>query len=231
MQRFLHYFFKYTVVWHKIFKDAAENNHEGDEDFDNNFFTEEHRTFYDEKVYNHFVISFGFVLLIQGITLLIFIIVKVIYGMKAKKVFAENFNSLTEEEKQKALKSKQFWECVNNHFDMKLVFTVFLMFIIETIVFAVYNLYNESFDYDHPLFVFSVILAIIWLVIIFLMWVWDFIVPFRANEVLLSSPTKPRWGFIYTGLRLTIPRKIFQGFQYLHYAVFAVVLVCFYDQR
>ena len=55
-------------------------------------------------------------------------------------------------------------------------------------------------------------MAIIWLVILAFMWIWDYIVPFRNNDVLLSDETNKRWGFIYTGLRLNIPRKIFQGF-------------------
>ncbi len=209
---FLHCFFKYTVVWHNVFKASAENNHGGNPDFDNNFFTNEHRTFYDNKVYNHFFISFGLILLIQLVTIFIFIIVKIIYKMKAKKVHAENYNSLTVEEQQKALDSKRYWKCINDHFDMKLLFTVFLMFIIETVVFAIYNFYNRTFDFDHGLFIFSLIVAIVWLIIILIMWIWDLIVPLKSNEVLLSDPTKPRWGFIYTGLRMNTIRKIFQGF-------------------
>jgi len=69
--------------WHKIWENRAEKNHNG-ADFDNNWLTNEHRRFYEEEVYTHFIISFGFVILLQGIFLFLFLLVKIVYTMKTK---------------------------------------------------------------------------------------------------------------------------------------------------
>lgn len=172
--------------WHRFFKHPAEDNHGGDPDFDNNFFVNEHRPFFENGVYNHFIISFGFVFLVQGFVLLLWVVIALIYRMKRAAVQPENFNALSEEDKRAAQNSYMFWSKVNNHFSFKIVMTVFLMFIIETLVFAVYNFQHDEWDFDHWLFVLSLIFAIVWFVIVILLWIWDLIVAARAEEVLLE---------------------------------------------
>ncbi len=228
---FMHYFYKYSIGWHKIFRKAAENNHEGDPDFDNNWLNKEHWRFYEEDVYNHFVISFGLIFLIQGFFLLLFLIVKLIYSSKCSAVDSQNYNNLTDQEKYDAMESKRYWKKINDHFDMKILMTIFLIFIIETLVFAVYNYHHHSWEFATHLFRFSLAMAIIWTVIVVLLWIKNIIVPMKDNAILQSDSYNDRWGFVYTGLVLNMPRKIFQGFQYFHYGFFAVILVVVFDKR
>lgn len=73
------------VGWHKdIFDHAAWENHKSSSGFRNNWLNPEFRRFYEEGVYNHFTITFGFVFLIQLFIIVIFIIVKLFY-IAAKK--------------------------------------------------------------------------------------------------------------------------------------------------
>ena len=62
------------------------------------------------------------------------------------------------------------------------MWTVFLIFIIEIVVFTIYNFYNDSYSYAHWLLKFSLIFAIVYLAIIFLMWVYIMIVPMKDDS-------------------------------------------------
>lgn len=62
---FLHHLFKYIVNWHRrVFDGRAYGNNRSNEAFRNNWLNPEYGRFRDEKVYNHFTIQFGFVLLL-----------------------------------------------------------------------------------------------------------------------------------------------------------------------
>jgi len=61
---FIHEVFKYLVAWHRIFEDSAERNHGTDSDFGRHWFRNIHRRYFEENVFLHFIISFGFILLI-----------------------------------------------------------------------------------------------------------------------------------------------------------------------
>lgn len=84
-----------------------------------------------------------------------------------------------------------------------------MIFIIEIVVFCLYNFMNDSYEYAHALFKASVIIAAIYLFIIFIMWVWDLIVPLKTDEVLDSYDYSSRWGFVYKGLERAVPHKLF----------------------
>ncbi len=91
--RFMHYFLKWTITWHKEgIKKAALDNHGDDPDVANNFKNNEHRRFFEEDLYNHFVIQFGLILIIQGFVLFVALIVYIIYSMKRKALLPENFS-------------------------------------------------------------------------------------------------------------------------------------------
>ena len=48
--KFLHYFLKWTVTWHKeVFKWWAERRHDSNDDFVNNWKNNEHRRFFVVK--------------------------------------------------------------------------------------------------------------------------------------------------------------------------------------
>lgn len=83
----------------------------------NNWLNDEHRRFYEEKVYNHFTIQFGFVLLLQLIFLFIFLLIKVLYIGAHKKIQPATFNQLSIADKQKVTKSHGFWRRINDLFD------------------------------------------------------------------------------------------------------------------
>lgn len=98
--KFLHYLLLWTVTWHKeVFKGWAEWRHDDDEDFVNNWKNNEHRRFYEEDLYNHFIIQFGFILLLQLVVLIIGLIIYFIYSGKKKSLLPENFQSLPEADK------------------------------------------------------------------------------------------------------------------------------------
>lgn len=76
------------VGWHRtIWAYWAGRNHwNNSAGFRDNWMNPEHRRFYEENVYNHFIISFGMILLFQLIFLFIYLIVKLIYWGSLRKV-------------------------------------------------------------------------------------------------------------------------------------------------
>lgn len=47
-----------------MFENRAWNNHKGSSGFRNNWLNHENRRYYEETTYNHFVIQFGWILLL-----------------------------------------------------------------------------------------------------------------------------------------------------------------------
>ena len=226
LHAFLRGFFRWTVQWHNIFSNRAETNH-GDI-----FYKNEFQRYFDEDVSNQFVISFGFVLLIQGIVLVIALIIWIINKGKQNKLNAENYNELSQDERIAIKNAATSSERFNNHFWAKLVYTVFMMFIIETLVFAIYNFYRDHWSIkDARILEFSFALAIIWIIIIALLWFLNLAKAAKSEQDLLEHSHDGTWGFITRGLEYSSPaRKFFQGIQYLVYGLFAIVLVVAYEK-
>lgn len=55
-------------------------------DFDNNYLTNEHRRFFEEDVFTHFVVNYGLIFIFQLVVITLFIIVKVMHSIKTKPV-------------------------------------------------------------------------------------------------------------------------------------------------
>lgn len=160
------------VGWHKdIWDDAAWNNHSGDRGFRRNYRTPEFRRFYEEGVYNHFTITFGFILLLQLIFLFLFLLVKIIHSMAKKKTRPEYFNTLSVEEKHRVSRKYKRYRQLNDLFDQRILYTIFMMFIIEAFVFILYNFHHRTWSFGHGLFVWSIILAIFFFVAYVFMWI------------------------------------------------------------
>lgn len=98
------------VGWHKdIWDHNAWNNHNESAGFRNNWLNPEFRRFYEEGVYNHFTITFGFILLIQLIFLFFFILIKLFYWNAKKKTQPGYFNTLSMEQKQRVSHRHRRW--------------------------------------------------------------------------------------------------------------------------
>lgn len=106
--------------------------------------------------------------------------------MKTKPVLEADWQRMTELERNNYIASKRTWTNINYHFQWKIIVTIFLIFIIECLAFCVYNFHHKSYSYSHPLFKFSLAMAIIWCVIMFILWVLDIQAPMREDVVLDS---------------------------------------------
>lgn len=71
---------------------------------------------------------------------------------------------------------------------------------VECMVFIFYNFMHYNWSFDHWLFWFSIIFAIIYLLAMLYMWVVDITVPMKDDSVLDSAEYKNKWHFVYTGL-------------------------------
>lgn len=226
---FIHHLFKYVVNWHRrVFDGRAWGNHNTDIDFRNNWLNYENRRYYEEKVYNHFTIQFGFVLLLQLFFLFFFLIVKLVYGMMAKKMNPTTFNQLTVAQKQKATKSHGFWRRINDLFDQRFLYSVWMFFIVEAVAFIIYNFKRESWHMVTSLFKWSLALAIIYFIVYIALLVWNFLVGSKGDAQRDASTFNRRWGFIYEGLERGFLQRIFQFVQYLIYFLWALFLTALY---
>lgn len=242
---YLHALFEFTTGWHDIFNKAAKDNHGGSSEFDDNFFKNVHRRFFEEGVLTHFVLTFGFVLLIQAIMLFIYMLIKAasIAMLKRKTTqpvkttsqhkrdpaFADNYlvSAPSSSETQPFMKSMILTFVYE--FEWMILITVCLMFTVEVTLFAVYNYYGASFS--HSLFTFSFIWAIIWGIITLALIAYVLVYPFKTNIDLLKTENYKKNGFIYEGLTLQGIRKNFQGIQYLFYLGFSITMVVAYNSR
>ncbi len=137
------------------------------------------------------MVSFGFVLLLQGIVLFVFLVVKVINHMKNKPISEEVWNRYSENDRPSIIKSQKFWSKVNSHFQWKIVYTVYMVFIVECLSFCVYNYFHESYDYGkHAVFVISLIFAIVYTVIIALLFMINCLVPVKSDDALDNQDYK-----------------------------------------
>lgn len=243
--KYLEALYQYSTGWHNIFTSAARKNHGNDDDFAKYLLKNTHRRFYEENLVTHFVLSFGFVLLIQLIIIFVYGLVKALVITSKKRRMSTPQNQENEHltngvqengakpdayvPNTKHMLSKFMQSSILSEFEWMLIATVFLIFTVEVTLYAVYNFYGPSFK--HSLFTFSFILAIIWTIIILVLLLHVLTYPFKPNVALLKSDNNAINGFIHEGLRLTILRKNFQGIQYLFYMCFAITLVVAYNSR
>lgn len=84
------------IGWHKdIFDGAAWDNHHESSGFRNNWLNPEFRRFFDENIYNHFTITFGFIFLVHLVVIFLYIIVKILHSAARKKTLPAYFNTLS----------------------------------------------------------------------------------------------------------------------------------------
>lgn len=114
---------------------------------------------------------------------------------------------------------------------MKFLYSIFMFFIIECIVFVLYNFHHRTWSYSHGLFGWSLALAIFYFVLYIFLWWLNLFISSKSDPVLDSIPYRRRWGFVYTGLHRSYIRKIFQFIQYTHYFLFALFLTVLFRNR
>lgn len=99
---------------------------------------------------------------------------------------------------------------LNDLFDMRILYSAFMFFIIEAIVFTLYNFHHDTWNFDHGLFIWSIILAIFYFVLYIILWILNFVIGSKGDAVLDSINYKRKWGFVYEGLHRSFLRRIFQ---------------------
>ena len=231
LENYFHYFFSYTINWHNLFKNSIYHSFDESSNFVENWYKNIFEEFHREHIHYNFVISFGFVLLLQLFIMFLSLVVYLIYDSKKKLIKSKIYNDFSEEIKITKENSFSIWTIIKNHFFYKFIFSIFMMFIIETIVFCLYNFSAKKNCFEHSFFIFSFIVAIVWLLILCILFVYTAIYPFKNKKLLLESNFYNKYGFIYKGLELTNYKKQFQTFQYLHYIIFSIVLVCAYNKK
>ena len=151
--------------------------------------------------------------------------------MAKKRTRPENFNTLTPEQKHAASRKYKRVRQLNDLFDMRILYSIFMFFIIEAIVFIIYNFHHRRWSLATALFRWSLALAIIYFVVYIFLWILNLMKSSRRNPTLDSIPYRRRWGFIYEGLHRSGSRRTFQFIQYTHYLIFAILLVTLSEHR
>lgn len=231
LENYFHYFFSYTINWHSLFKNLIYKKFSNSENFVKNWKVNIFDEFYTENIHYNFVISFGFVFILQLFVLFLSLIVFFIYNSKKNLLNSKIYNDFTQEIKINKKMSFSVWKIIKNHFFYKFIFSIFMMFIIETLVFSLYNLQATKYCFEHSFFIFSFIIAICWLLILFFLWLYIAIYPFKSETELVEKNFFNKYGFIYKGLEYINFKKQFQSLQYLHYALFSIFLVCTYNNK
>ena len=83
-------------------------------------------------------------MLLQLFVLFFFLIVKVLYNGAHKKIQPGVFNNLSIAAKQKVTKSHGFWRGINDLFDQRLLYSVWMFFIVEATVFTITTLKEKA---------------------------------------------------------------------------------------
>jgi hypothetical protein len=123
-------------------------------------------------------------------------IIWIINKIKQLKLTSAKFNELSQDERIRVKESAASFERFNNHFWAKLVYTVFMMFIIETLVFAIYNFYRDTWSISSAFIRFSFVWAIIWIVLIAVLTALNFALAAKNEQSLLEHKHDGTWGFI-----------------------------------
>ena len=220
-KNFLNGLFVYSTGWHDIFTRAARNNNRDNQKFLNVIDNRVLPRFTDLGVSNTFMLSAGFILLIQGIAYFIYIILRFMHrkpvdNTACKDIVHRNLTS-------------RILIYVINEYEFKGLVTFFTLFMIEITVFALYNLYDPNTT--HALFIVSFIWASIWLLILLIIISYISIYSKRSSILLKEAKTAQKHGFIYDGITLKKYKKYFQSVQYIHYTLFSVILIVAYKYR
>ena len=208
---------EYSVTWHDVFTGLAKDQLGDNPDFIDHLILKIHRRFYERDISTAFLLSFAFILVFQGGVYVIFILLRVCYR---KKNIA--FDNLIPQK-------RSFFTKLIEAFQFKLLVSVFMIFVVEMTVFACYNVYG--WNTDHILFVLSFMLSCLYLLIALCLIIFITVYVSKSSRILNRESNLANWGFIHEGLKLKMIQKFFQGFQYMHYALFGVVLVVAYDER
>ena len=213
LHKFLRKLYDVLINWHSIFDNSAYESNKGDPNYQSEFFA----TRRDERVErwatededSHFLFNFALIILIQVFVLLVYIVLKVISIVTKPKDLQREPSFVTTR--------------VLPWFEYRILFTLFLIFTVECFVFIFLNWYRWSNEYG--VFIFSLLLAIVYFIIMVALIGLTFVYAIPQEYKLLEQGYNSRWGFIYEALRLQTLRRIFQGVQYLHYAIWAFLFI------
>lgn len=75
-----------------------------------------------------------------------------------------------------------------------------MIFIVEVIVFSVYNFYNNDKGFKHHLYRFSLFIAILYFILYVLLLLWNYKISCSKGIEVKNEDWKLRWCFIYEGL-------------------------------
>ncbi len=189
-----------------------------------------HDKFQEKNVYTHFLINFGLVFTFQLIFLVLFIILKIVYKLLKKKF--EKSEERGEHNSNLLIAHKSI-KIVLDLFSNRILQTMFLMFIIETMVFSLYNFYFS--DFHHGIYKLSLTMACIYFIVVIFLLINTCChttshgnIDNGSNNAILRNVPKS-YLFVYDGLRLEGSSKYFQSIQYCFYFLYSLVLVLNHD--
>lgn len=119
-----------------------------------------HERFRDQKIFTHFLCNFGLVLLIHLIILVLLIIISVISYCFVKR---KKKNTLETERDIRHRIITSIFRKIRKVISVKVIFTMFLAFIVEIVIFALYNFTHA--DLNHGILIFSFYLAFAYFVV------------------------------------------------------------------
>ena len=200
----------------QIFEEPMEKNHGHIEDFNMHFrvYDDGYHKFVERNIFTHFLVNFGLIFVLQAAFIFIFILLKVIYNSKKKNTINQN---------SKGLKVLKF---LVESFNMKIFQTIFLIFILETVVFTLYNFQHSNFD--HLIYKISIFISFFYLIFILFLYLNTFCHSTNRNTTEnspLSLRTPRKYLFIYQGLNENTIGKYFQTIQYLFYFLFGLLVI------
>lgn len=200
----------------QIFEEPMDNNHGQNDNFTMHFrvYDDGYHKFVEKNIFTHFLVNFGLIFVIQAIVIFLFILIKIIHSTKKK-------TSLTN-----PTKTSKLLDFLLESFNMKIFQTIFLMFILETVVFTLYNFQHSNFD--HFIFKISIFLSFLYLILTLFLYLNTFCHSTKRTidpETPLSQRTPNKYLFIYQGLTQNGTGKFFQTVQYLFYFLFALLVI------
>ena len=208
LKNFLLNFFKISVKWQFFFTDLIKDNFSSSSYFKSKFFINNFSNFYNLNIQTHFILNSIFILFFHAGILVILVLFFLIYLCLIKKIKRKEMNGFTHYIKN--IVHKSFF---------KIIISVFLIFMVEILIFAFYSLtINFKIHIKHILFFVSFLLCIIYL----------FFTIFFLLVILNKSFSKNNsnnFKFIIYGLDYLQNQQFYQFFQYLHYFFFSLFLV------
>lgn len=214
LNAFLGSLFKYFIGTQKVLKWHYISAYGGDYFFRQRFYQNKFAKFGDNDIFQYLIVNFILIMFIQAGFILLYGLHQLIYfSLKRRATWSDSYT----------MKFFKYW---NRIWKYELLFSIFLIFTVEEIVFSFYNLsINFNVHFEHFLFFLSFLFSLLYICGLFFLIIMLFV---ASNEENVFYKVFRKFFFVSRGVIKKFPQNKFLLLSLMFYFVYGILMVVAY---